>query len=283
MFSAANLSCKKQVAVVYLMFLASTSAVCFFVADMEFSSTITVAGLAQCLSAVFLAMQSLAGSRGCGSSKARTGVSARTLAFQILGLAFRLSATMNFQGYLPVDASGDRLYQAVDGFTLFLSVVLLLQVLCRRAPCNGLHERHSCKPLRELAHVVLVTLGCILLGSLLHADTDKAPLYDSAWMAGMFLLSAALISQFSTASALASKRHTAAAPTATFASHSVLAGAMAQLLGATFIWHARSDVECTEFFEGFNHSVWAVLAAHVIPLLMVCDFSPDYTTENADD
>mmetsp|Transcript_5765 Transcript_5765/g.10554 ORF Transcript_5765/g.10554 Transcript_5765/m.10554 type:complete len:277 (-) Transcript_5765:208-1038(-) len=265
-----NSSCPMQVAVAYVIFLASAGTVYLLVARMQFSSIITVAAMAQCLSVVFLAMQSFA-TRG----KAQIGISASSLVFQILGLACRLSATMNYNGYLPVDASGDWLYQATDGTTLVLCLVLLTTALFTRTA-------HA-EALAELACVAPVALGCFALGALLHADTDQAPLYDTAWMAGVFLLSAAVISQFLKSNAVKGEPNSRDALAALLCSHSILAMAMAQLLGALFIWHARSDMTCEEIFEGFNHAVWAVLAAHVIPLVMICDFSLDYTTENVED
>merc|ERR1719401_2485473 len=76
----------------------------------------------QCLAFALLAVQTIA------SGSAR-GISARALALDALALCCRLSSTTWLNGYLPVDASGDWFYQAVDACSLMLVLWLLHQLL----------------------------------------------------------------------------------------------------------------------------------------------------------
>merc|ERR1719343_1721526 len=57
------------------------------------------------------------------------GISAQALALNAVALVCRLSSTVWLDGYLPVDASGDWMYQAVDACSLALVLCLLYQVL----------------------------------------------------------------------------------------------------------------------------------------------------------
>merc|ERR1719428_705927 len=77
--------------------------------------------MVQCLGITFLCMQVV-------SSGMASGVSAGSLKLDALAIIFRLSSTLWLDGYLPVDKSGDHLYQAVDICCLILLVWLLYYV-----------------------------------------------------------------------------------------------------------------------------------------------------------
>merc|ERR1740127_387148 len=79
----------------------------------------------QCLAMALLGMHVLA--KGSVS-----GVSARALALEAVSFACRLSSTTWLNGYLPVDASGDLIYQAVDVCSLLIVLWLLYHVLVER-------------------------------------------------------------------------------------------------------------------------------------------------------
>merc|ERR1719428_1304801 len=76
----------------------------------------------QCSAVALLAMHVLSK----GNAK---GVSARALCLEALSFACRLSSTTWLNGYLPVDASGEFVYQLVDVLSLLMVLALLYQVL----------------------------------------------------------------------------------------------------------------------------------------------------------
>merc|ERR1719162_310063 len=80
--------------------------------------------MSQCFAMVLLTMQVFL--RGMVQ-----GISVNSLTFHALGLTCRLSSTLWLNGYLPVDASGDRIYQAFDVFSLFLTLRLLAHIAGR--------------------------------------------------------------------------------------------------------------------------------------------------------
>merc|ERR1719183_595656 len=81
--------------------------------------------MVQCLAVVLLALQVV-------STGSASGISARALSLDALAICCRLSSSLWLNGYLPVDATGDHLFQAVDICSLGVLVWLLHQVLVVR-------------------------------------------------------------------------------------------------------------------------------------------------------
>merc|ERR1719476_460252 len=102
----------------------------------------------QCLAFALLGLQVMA----AGSVK---GISARALALDALAIVCRLSSTTWLHGYLPVDASGDWFYQAIDVCSLLLVLWLLRQVL--------VEHRSSYEAKEDSFPVLPMTLGAIVL------------------------------------------------------------------------------------------------------------------------
>lgn len=236
----------KQVAVVYGLFAAIAGGVYYFVAGCEFSCIQTLAGMLQCLAMAFLMQQTFC-------SKVTEGISSSSLLLHAAAFACRLSSTTWLNGYLPVDVSGDFIYQAFDVLALLLALRLI-----REFPSTGASGK-GC------GAVICISIG---LAALLHADMNKRPLFDTLWMASVFLASAGMVAQMFALRKLPSS----ADP---LAGHALSAMAMAQILSAIYMWHARNDMSCACWLQGFNHSTWALLIAHAIPVLLACDLAQE--------
>merc|ERR1719155_388999 len=74
--------------------------------------------MVQCLGMVLLALQMI-------STGSAAGISARALTLDALAICCRLSNIVWFNGYLPVDASGDFIFQAIDVCSLVILAWLL--------------------------------------------------------------------------------------------------------------------------------------------------------------
>jgi len=244
---------EKQVTIAYMVFLAMAAVVYFIVANRQFASIQTVAGMTQCFSIVLLAMQVCL-------HRSVEGISGNSLAFHALAFACRLSGTTWLNGYLPVDASGDWIYQAFDVFSLLLTLGLFARVTT------------SSRKKIEILGVVKVFVIAFGLASLLHANMDKRPLFDTLWMTGVFLTSVAMLPQL----LVLHKLSAAANP---LAGHALIVMAMSQILSAIYMWHARNDMTCDRWIEDFNHAAWAVLIAHILPVLAIghTDFSQEWS------
>merc|ERR550537_2019676 len=79
-----------------------------------FSSFLTLSAGLQCLGFLLLAMK-------VQNQRITSGVSGKMLMMYAATLCFRLSSTLWLNGYLPVDKTGDHVYQAIEICSLGLA------------------------------------------------------------------------------------------------------------------------------------------------------------------
>lgn len=239
----------------YALFAAVAFIVFHLIADGEFSAVLTLSVIFQCLALVLLCVQSL----GSGSAG---GISARALVLEAASIACRLSSTLWLNGYLPVDASGDFIYQSVDICSLILVLWLLRRVL--------VGQRVTYQETEDSLPIGPLMAGSFLLAAVLHSDLDDRPLFDTLWMAGLFMGILAVLPQLWLITRAGGSRVEA------LTSHYIAAMAVSRLLSGSFMWHAREDIGCEPWIEGFNHAIYAILGAHVLHLLVLGDFAYYY-------
>merc|ERR1719253_1190692 len=208
----------------------------------------------QCLAFILLSVQSLSGSAA--------GISAQSLKLEALALGFRMSSTLWLEGYLPMDKTGDWLYQAVDFCSLAIVLCLLQRVLVAQKATYQVDQ--------DTLPVAPIVLGSLVLAMMLHADMNDRPLFDTTWMASLFIGVAAVIPQLWM---ITRTGGCAAALT----SHYIATMAFSRLLSAVFMWNAREDITCEPWVQGINHAPWVILGAHVLHLFLLGDFAYYYT------
>lgn len=243
-----------QVLVAYALFFLGAVAVYHFVANGEFSAILTMSVMFQCLAVALLGFQSVA-------SGSAHGISALSLKLEALALVCRLSSTTWLNGYLPVDASGDFIFQAVDIGSLVLTLWLIRHLT--------VVQKSTYQASEDSLPVVPMMVACFILAALLHADLNDRPLFDALWMAGLFIGVIAVLPQLWLITR--TDGHIAS-----LTSHHIAAMAICRLLSGTFMWYAREDILCEPWIEGFNHGSWAILAAHFVHLLLLGDFAYYY-------
>jgi ER lumen protein retaining receptor len=216
-----------------------------------FSAVITVAEMLQCLALILLAAQVL-------SSGSVQGISARTVGLEAFALVLKLSSTLNYNGYLPVDESGDWFYQGVDICGVIAALWVLYQAFVAK--------RASYQSSDDTFPVIPIVLGSILLAAIFHADMNARPVYDTLWMSGLFLGSVAVMPQLWLITRSGGNVEA-------LMSHYIAVMATGRLLAGYFMWLAREDVTSQPWIEGFNHAILAVLAAHLLNLLLLGDFA----------
>lgn len=240
-----------QMVVAYVLAFVSLLAVYHMIAEGEFSTILTFAVMFQCLGFGLLCIQVLTGKSN--------GISIRALGLDALAICLRLSSTTWLDGYLPMDASGDWVYQAVD----FLSLLFVLWLLYKlMKDVRGAQQQDN----MPIAPIVLT---CIMLATLLHADMNDHPIFDTTWMSGLFISAVAVMPQLWLISKTGGKVEPLTA-------HYIAAMAISRALSGTFMWHARNDVTCNEWVKGYNHAPWVILGAHTFHLLLLCDFGYYY-------
>merc|ERR1719436_1798659 len=112
-------------------------------------------------------------------------------------------------------------------------------------------------------------LGAFALAAIFHADMNSRPIFDTLWMAGLF------VGVFSVLPQLWLNARTNGVVEAC-TSHYIAVMAVSRVLSGFFMWHARHDVTCAPWVEGVSHAIWAILAAHGIHLLLLGDFAYYY-------
>merc|ERR1719359_1259889 len=107
-----------RTAVTYSVFGLCALLVHHYVAEWELSAILTMSVMAQCLSFALLGLQ-------ISAKWSMRGVSMQTLLLEVVSMCCRLASTLVKQGYLPVDATGDFIYQAADICSLLMVLYLL--------------------------------------------------------------------------------------------------------------------------------------------------------------
>lgn len=239
-----------QVMTAYGLFLLAAGTIWHLVADGAFSSILTLSVMVQCLAVVLLSLQVL-------STGSAAGISARALILDALALCCRLSSTVWLNGYLPVDASGDYIFQIIDVISLVIVGWLVHQVL--------VVKRHTYQAEEDSLPILPMTVGAFVLAALLHGNMNSRPIFDTMWMASLFISTIAVLPQ------LWLITHTGDKVEA-LTSHYVAATAVSRALAGIFMWHARGDITCIPWLGGFNHAIWAILGAHLLHLILLGDF-----------
>ena len=148
------------------LFGACALTVYHFVANGEFSAIMTMAVMLQCLAISLLCLQTVAN----GSA---AGFSARAPGLETASLALRLSSARWLDGYLPVDASGDMIYQLVDGSPLARGLWLQHRVVVAH---RGLYQAYA-----DSLPAVHMLLDAFAVAALAHADVNSRPVVDTLW------------------------------------------------------------------------------------------------------
>merc|ERR1719326_2883537 len=150
------------------------------IAEQEFSSVLTMAVLAQCLAFLLIALQ-------ISNAKSVAGISGKTMIIQALSLCFRLSSTLFLDGYLPLDKTGDMMYQMVD----VCSLMMVLHILqCIYKSHNVTYERDA-----DTMDVKNMVIACVALAVLVHPDLNDWDVFDIAWTVSLYLDTVAFLPQ----------------------------------------------------------------------------------------
>jgi len=238
----------------YGIFIISAGAVWHLVADGAFSAILTMGVMVQCLGVALLSSQMI-------SKGSADGISAKALSLDALALCLRLSSTLWLNGYLPVDASGDHVFQGIDICSLAIIAWLLYQVL--------VVKKHSYQVEEDSMPVLPLVIGCIIAAGTLHANMNSRPLFDATWMAGLFVSVVAVLPQLWLITKSGGRVEA-------LTSHYIAAMAVSRILSGIFMWHAREDITCSPWIGDFNHASWAILAAHFVHMLLLADFAYYY-------
>jgi len=232
----------------YLVFFVG-GATLYNVLSAGFSSFLTLNAGLQCLGFVLLAMK-------VQNQRAVQGLSGKTLIMYAATLCFRLSSTVHLNGYLPVDATGDWAYQLIEICSLGLVVYLIR--------CVFVTHRATYQEAQDSVPITIqnALVGCFILAVIVHPNLDRWTLFDILWTTGCYLETLSMLPQLWMLSKIGEVE--------TMTSHFVVLSALARVCSLIF-WY-RGFAELRPPHGGFNFPGYGVMGAHVIQLLLSCDF-----------
>merc|ERR1719263_1565656 len=130
------------------------------IAEGEVTSILTLSVFAQALSFILLRMQ-------IAVSRSVAGISGKALIMQAIKLCCRLGTTLWLDGYLPMDKSGDWIYQVGD----VLSLLMVLQILlCVHVSHKGTYQ--SDVDTVDVRNLIMVA---VVLAVLIHPSQHGYP------------------------------------------------------------------------------------------------------------
>lgn len=216
--------------------------------DLGLSTLITLAVGIQCFGYLCLRLK-------VAQSRSVAGISAKALSMQALSYVLRLCSTTWLNGYIPVDETGDWLYQLLDVFALIMVLDVLHCIYKLHRP--SYQEDHDCFN----AHAAV--MGCFVLAVLVHPDLNNRPVFDTLWATALYVDVVAMMPQLAM---IVKNRGEVEALT----SHFVGATALSRAVSLTFWYHGFSELAPLD--GSFNLAGWAIILAHVLQVLLLCDF-----------
>jgi len=214
--------------------------------SLDFSALVTCAAFVQCFGLTLLSMKVYA-------TKSLRGLSSKMLVMFVLHYGFRLSSTSIKNGYVPVDKSGDYMYQLLDFTSLLLCLHLLFAM--HKTYRHTYQEEYDTLPLTPLVAM------CIVLGICIHGTFNMSFLFDSIWQISANLETFVLVPQLWMLARMGGKVDTV---TAHFVFCMVASGVM------TFTFWSWTAVELEK--RGANFARHLNLGFHALKLLLGADF-----------
>jgi len=178
---AGLLSEAKPVLSSWVVFLALVGLTLRHFSDGDFTFVVTLGAGVQCLGFCLLLKK-------VNAAQSVAGVSSKMLEMYFLSLVFRLSSTLIKEGYLPVDRSGDHIYQAADICSLCLVCQLLWSV--NKKYKTTYEAEHDNMPVWNAVP------GLVVLAMCLHGNMNKSFFFDTVWTLAMHLDTIAMLPQY---------------------------------------------------------------------------------------
>ena len=113
--------------------------------------------------------------------------------------------------------------------------------------------------------VLPFAVGALALAALLHGDLNNRVVFDTLWMWGLFTGLMAVVPQL-----LVMTRPRMSVPVLTC--HVVAVGAFSRYLTGLYMWHAHDEITCVPWIGKFNHTGYAILAAHLVYFVLLGTF-----------
>jgi hypothetical protein len=148
--------------------------------DSDFSTIMTAGAAFQFLGFVILCAK-------VHATKSVEGLSSRSLELFVMFYCTRLTTTLVKNGYIPVDRSGDFMYQAMDLGSLGCCLHLLFRM--HKTYLATYQEEHDELPLMPMVP------PCFLLACFVYGDFNRNRFFDTVWAASLNLETLTMLPQ----------------------------------------------------------------------------------------
>jgi hypothetical protein len=219
-----------------------------FFSDRSFSALLTLSAGVQCLGFALLRLK-------VHKQAGVQGISSRALQLFAVSYVSRLYSTLQYNGYLPVDRSGDWLYQLIE-------VVSLLMVISLITTIHTTH-RHSYELENDTCGIFLLLAISFLSAYYVHPSLNNMKSPDVAWTAGLYQESLAMVPQLWM---LAKK----GGEIDGLASHYIACVFFSRVF--TLCFWMNSYVELAPHGSEYNIPGWGVLGAQLLQVGIFADF-----------
>merc|ERR1719263_646789 len=247
LFGASSSSGKQvnQMASGYFIFTLCAVIVYRLFTDGDFSSIYTLGMAVQCLAFYLLNAK-------VDMQKSVAGISAKTLKVYVLVFMFRLSSTMVKNGYLPVDQSGDWVFQTADILSLMMTVKLLRRMYTS--------HRATYQEDYDTFDVFRLVPPCVVLAICVHGHLNSCPFFDTCWTVAMNLDAIAMLPQLWMLAKIGGEVDG-------MTSHFVVALAFSRFCGFAFWFYGYTEIYRVSKVAGYQ-----LLFAHAMQVFLSLDF-----------
>lgn len=232
-----------------------------FCSDFTFSALLTLSAAVQCLGFALLRLK-------VRKQYGVQGMSSRTLQLFALAYVCRLYSTLQYNGYLPIDRSGDWLYQLIEVMAFCIVLSLLYAI-------HGEHERTYDKESDTCSIIGFVSFA-FLIAYYMHPSLNNSKWPDVSWTMALFLEAFGMIPQLWMMTKLNTREDIRESFTQQpgqvqgLAGHFIACVFMGRLF--TFTFWLNSYVELKEANAEFNLPGVAVLGAQLLQVVIGADF-----------
>lgn len=236
----------------YFAFTAATCAGALIFTDLKFSSLMTLGAAFQCLGFGLLLLQV---SRGRGL----TSISACSLVLQVFVLTTRLYASCFYDSYIPVDRSGDFIYQTIEAASLAMVLVVLYKLWTTFRDEYDSDDKNGI----DWVWVWLPVAMCGAAAVCLHPELNQHFYADTAWTFSIYLEAIAMVPQVFLLTKLGGSVEC-------LQGHYMAATFVARLIYLRLWGKCYAEIAAME--SGGRPAAYGILVAFILPVIVLADF-----------
>jgi len=219
-----------------------------FFTDHIFSAMLTLSAAVQCLGFCLLRMK-------VRKQRNVSGISSRALQLYVVMYVARLNSTLRYNGYLPVDRSGDWVYQTCDLAALAVVVSLLFDI----------HKTHAntYESDNDTCDIFWFLIASVVTAVLVHPELNNSVVPDVTWTLALYVESIAMVPQLY----MLTKK---GGEVETLASHYIACIFFARVLMLSFWWSSYVELQPKE--SDYNFPGYVVIGSQLTQVVIFGDF-----------